>query len=217
MFTGIVEEIGKVVRWQRSTQVCKLTIQCKKVLEDTNLGDSIAVNGVCLTVADLTPDSFTADIMVESLRKTSLADLPINGSVNLERALQVGGRLGGHWVTGHIDGVGVIKEIVPEANSIWYTIELPPSLEKYMVDKGSIAVDGVSLTIAKAESNMVTLSLIPHTAKITILGSKGVGDKVNIEADILGKYVYKMLMDRNEERKTQSEIDLNKLQQLGFI
>lgn len=216
MFTGIVEEIGKVTSWQQGSQTCRLTISCKEVLAGSRLGDSIAVNGVCLTAAHLSRDSFTADILTESLRKTALVQLKTGHPVNLERALQVGGRLGGHWVTGHIDGVGKIADVFRERNSLWYTIELPHGMMDYLVPKGSIALDGTSLTIAKLEDRQVTVSLIPHTAQETILGLKGAGDLVNVETDILGKYVHRF-MSKSEEPKAEDKLSLEKLRSLGFV
>ncbi len=213
MFTGIVEEIGQVIGWKQGPQICQLTIQCSRVLDDARIGDSIAVNGVCLTAASQGDNSFTADIMVESLNKTALKVLKVGSRVNLERALQVGGRLGGHWVTGHIDDVGSISHIRRERNSLWYSIAVPAHLRVYLVPKGSIAVDGTSLTIAKLEGNICVVSLIPHTASATILGQKQPGDFVNIETDILGKYVATML----GREKTSSGITQEKLQQFGFV
>ncbi len=213
MFTGIVLEIGKVVGWKQGPQICQLTIECKQVLEDARVGDSIAVNGVCLTAANIYGNSFTADIMVESLNKTALKQLDVGSAVNLEPALQVGGRLGGHWVTAHIDDIGRITSIVREHNSIWYSIQVPEHLMAYLVPKGSIALDGTSLTIARLDGNSVVVSLIPHTASATILGEKIPGDLVNVETDILGKYVASML---NRDKK-QTGVTMEKLQQFGFM
>ena len=210
MFTGIVEEIGTVTGWKQGPEVCQLTIDCQVVLQDARVGHSIAVNGVCLTAADIREGSFTADILVESLAKTALKKLQVGSSVNLERALQVGGRLGGHWVTGHIDGVGELMAIRRERNSLWYTLELPADLLKYMVPKGSIALDGVSLTIAKLQGNQVVVSLIPHTADQTIFGKRKPGDLVNVEGDVLGKYVYKMLGQGQSEPDGISKETLEK-------
>ncbi len=193
MFTGIVEEIGRIVGWQESSEVCRLTIGCAAVTADARQGDSIAVNGVCLTAASVWQDGFTADILVESLRSTALRLLRVGSPVNLERALAVGGRLGGHFVTGHVDGVGRIQMVTRERNSLWYRLEIPEPLIAYLVPKGSIAVDGTSLTIASLHAGGCTVSLIPHTADATVLGRKGPGDSVNIETDLLGKYVFRKL------------------------
>jgi len=213
MFTGIVEEIGTISRWIKGAEVCQLKVDCTAVLEGTKLGDSIGVNGVCLTVAQLGRDHFTADIMVESLAKTALGTLKTGEQVNLERALQIGARLGGHWVTGHIDGVGTITTIRREKNSLLYQITLPEEVSKISVPMGSIAIDGTSLTIARLTGNDCVVSLIPHTASKTILGQKKSGDLVNVEADILGKYVAKNLQ---KSEVPSAELTLDKLKGYGY-
>ncbi|WP_408954391.1 riboflavin synthase [Natroniella sp. ANB-PHB2] len=218
MFTGIVEEIGKIKKIERGSNSIALTIQANKVLDDVKLGDSIATNGVCLTVTDFTEAEFTVDVMPETLRNSSLVDLKIGQEVNLERALRVGDRLGGHLVSGHIDGVGIIKAKKREDNAVVVTIKPSPEILKYIISKGSITIDGVSLTVAKLETNSFNISLIPHTAQITILGKKGIGDKVNLEVDLIGKYVERMMeFAEEDEVESDSNIDIKMLKDKGFL
>lgn len=218
MFTGIIEEIGRIVGWQESSEMCRLTIGCETVTVDARQGDSIAVNGVCLTAATVWSEGFTADILMESLRASALRELRVGSPVNLERALAVGGRLGGHFVTGHVDGVGRIETVTKERNSLWYRLQIPGPLLNYLVPKGSISVDGTSLTIANLHGGGCTVSLIPHTAAVTVLGRKGPGDSVNIETDLLGKYVYRQLQADNEPPQTSPAGSLTeeRLRNLGF-
>ncbi len=219
MFTGIVEEIGQVSQWRQDSHNCRITVSCRDVLTDTAVGDSISVNGVCLTVSLLHNASFTADVMVESLNKTALIQLGTGSKVNLERALQIGGRLGGHWVTGHIDGVGTIRSVTRERNSLWYEVEVADAVAQWLVMKGSIALDGTSLTVADFRDNICTVSLIPHTAEQTVLGEKKAGDLVNVEADILGKYVHKFMFQGKENLgsgREHSQLSLDHLRKAGF-
>lgn len=192
MFTGIIEEIGTVERLERSAAACTLVIRAKKVLEDTRIGDSIAVNGVCLTVTRMSDSSFCADVMPETLRRSSLGSLSAGGRVNLERAMAANGRFGGHIVSGHIDGTGTIAAMQPEANAVVVTIAAAPSLLHYIVEKGSIAIDGISLTVVSVSHTDFSVSLIPHTGAETTLLSKRAGEIVNLENDIIGKYVEKL-------------------------
>lgn len=194
MFTGIVEEIGRVLELRPG----RLRIAASRVLDGTKIGDSIAVNGVCLTVTSMDGGSFTADVMPETLRRSSLGLLHADSRVNLERAAAVGSRLGGHIVSGHIDGTGVISALRREQNAIWVTISAKAELLELIVEKGSVAVDGISLTVAELGDRSFSLSLIPHTGEATNLLSKHVGDTVNIENDIVGKYV-KRLMQKPEK------------------
>lgn len=218
LFTGLVEEIGRVVRISKGVNSSKVTINAKKVIADTKLGDSIAINGTCLTVVDLDSDSFTVDIMAETLRMGSFGNLKIGSKVNLERALRLGDRLGGHIVSGHIDGTGEIVNIHDEDISTWIEIEVPFNLIRYIVTKGSIAIDGVSLTVAKLGDRSFSVSLIPHTKGETILDYKKEGDIVNIECDLLGKYIERILEKPNKNKNhNQSNIDLNTLQKYGFL
>lgn len=215
MFTGIVEEIGKVQNIKMNTKSSRLTIEGKKILEDIHIGDSISVNGVCLTVTTFNNNTFTADVMNETLTRSSLGELKKGSFVNLERAMPVNGRFGGHIVSGHIDGTGQVRKIEKDDNAIWYNISLENKLMKYVVEKGSIAIDGVSLTVAKVSENEFSVSIIPHTAEETILSHKSVGDIVNIENDIVGKYVDKLITFKNE-KKQESNITMEFLINNGF-
>ncbi|HCD09358.1 MAG TPA: riboflavin synthase [Thermoanaerobacter sp.] len=192
MFTGIIEETGTVKNIIHGT-FTKIVIKCSKVLEGTKIGDSIAVNGVCLTVTNMSNESFVADVMPETMRASNLKDLQIGSIVNLERALQVGRRMGGHIVTGHIDCVGKIIDKRQEKNAFIFKIAINKEFTKYIVRKGSIAVDGISLTVVEDGDDYFTVSIIPHTMLKTTLGYKRVGDSVNIEVDILSKYVEKLI------------------------
>jgi len=212
LFTGIIEEVGHVSRIGGGS----LVIDCHKVLEDVQLGDSIAVNGVCLTVTHFDKSSFTADVMPETVRRTSLAELKKGSPVNLERALTLASRLGGHIVSGHIDSTGEIVKFADEGNAILMTISAGPELLRYIVEKGSVALDGISLTVAKVTDSDFTVSLIPHTREVTNLGSKKTGSPINIETDVLGKYVEKMLQGKREPQQSQSTLTLDFLRENGF-
>jgi riboflavin synthase len=218
MFTGIIEEIGTVKKIQKvSDQAVTMTISSKKILEDVGLGDSISVNGICLTVTHFTSDYFEVDAMPETIKATSLKSLKLGSKVNLERAMAANGRFGGHFVSGHIDATGEIIKKKKDQNAIYYDIEIPNDLTNYVLHKGSITVDGTSLTIFGIEKNVFTISLIPHTAKETILGEKGEGDMVNIECDMLAKYVQKMLINENNDENDKSGISKDFLQNNGFM
>ncbi|PHO06423.1 riboflavin synthase subunit alpha [Thermoanaerobacterium thermosaccharolyticum] len=195
MFTGIIEEIGKVKMIQRG-DITKIAIECEKVLDGTAIGDSIAVNGVCLTVTNVGKNLFTADLMRETLKSSNLGDLKIGSMVNLERALSISGRLNGHIVTGHVDTVGTIVNKNRIMNSNVFKIKIDERYSKYVVSKGSIAVDGISLTVVEALASYFTVSVIPHTELNTILNFKRIGDSVNIEVDILSKYAEKLLLKK---------------------
>lgn len=199
MFTGIVEELGSVRRVLPGSRAGKIVIAAHKVLEGTRTGDSIAVNGVCLTVVALGDDEFTADVMPETLRKTGLGQLKVGDPVDLERAMAADGRFGGHIVSGHIDGTGRIREMRQEQNAVVVSIEAPAHIMKLIVEKGSIAIDGISLTVASVAQASFTVSIIPHTAAETVLLKKRAGDMVNLENDIVGKYVQKLLSDITAE------------------
>lgn len=188
MFTGIVEEVGRVKSLRTRPQAMELTISCSLVLEDVKRGDSISINGVCLTVSEFTQTDFTVDVIPETVKSSTMKDLKTGSKVNLERAMPAMGRFGGHFVSGHIDGVGVIRSVKKEANAVTKSIELEPALMKYMMLKGSIAVDGTSLTIFDVGTNWVKISLIPTTQEDSLLGEKGIGERVNIECDLLAKY-----------------------------
>ncbi|MED4400776.1 riboflavin synthase [Metabacillus fastidiosus] len=214
MFTGIIEEIGRIEKIESASDAIVLTIKAKKVLEDVHLGDSIAVNGVCLTVTSFTGQLFTVDVMPESIKATSLKDLTKGSPVNLERAMAANGRFGGHFVSGHVDGVGKIIKKQPVGNAVYYEIELAEELTETLILKGSITVDGVSLTIFGLEATKVVISIIPHTLSETVLGFKGAGDIVNIECDMLGKYVKKLIS--GQQHNKQSSISKAFLEENGF-
>lgn len=220
MFTGIIEEIGTVTGIQKGAKSAVLTIQAKKVLEDIRIGDSIAVNGVCLTATSYTNDSYTADVMNETLQRSALGQLRIGSKVNLERAMPLNGRFGGHIVSGHIDGTGMIRKIEKDDNAIWYTIAAEERLMRYIIEKGSIAIDGISLTVARRSEEEFAVSVIPHTAKQTILSQKKVGDTVNLENDIVGKYIEQFLQTNhspsNGQNKKESKLTKEFLMMSGF-
>jgi len=192
MFTGIIEERGKVVKVKKKENLLVLTITAQKVLRGTKIGDSIALDGVCLTVTKIKGREFDVDIMLETIRKTTLQYLRPGDSVNLERALKANGRLSGHFVQGHVDGVGTIEKKISGENYSEYKIVVDKSLSPYLVDKCSVCVDGISLTVGAVKANRFSIYIIPHTMEVTALGMKGKSDKVNIETDILAKYIFKM-------------------------
>ncbi|MQY11862.1 Riboflavin synthase [Streptomyces sp. RB5] len=193
MFTGIVEELGEVVAVADLGDSSRFTLRGPVVTDGAGHGDSIAVNGVCLTVVDTEADWFTADVMAETLKRSSLGDLAPGARVNLERPTQLGGRLGGHLVQGHVDATGTVVSREPSDNWTVVTVSLPPELARYVVEKGSITVDGVSLTVVGADDDHFTVSLIPTTLDLTTLGFKQPGDRVNLEIDVIAKYVERML------------------------
>lgn len=215
MFTGIIEEIGEMVRMEAASTSGKIELKADKVLEDTKIGDSIAVNGVCLTVIRLKGDGFVADVMPETLKRSNLGQLSPGSRVNLERAMAMNGRFGGHIVSGHIDGTGTIEKVWREQNAVWYTVRTPGELMRYIVEKGSIAIDGTSLTVAKVTKESFSVSIIPHTLGETILGQKKAGDVVNLENDIIGKYVERFMQPKDQE-KTGGGITKEFLFQVGF-
>lgn len=216
MFTGIVEEIGKVKEITSNQGKTKLQIEAQKVLESTQIGDSICVNGVCLTVERMTPSSFTADVMPETLNRSNLGKLKSGDSVDLERAMRSDGRFGGHIVSGHIDGTGIIKQKREDGNATWITIETTPEILRYIVEKGSIAIDGISLTVADVTDKDFSVSLIPHTGKQTILLQKNIGSQVNLENDIIGKYVEKLINPIPNTSSNKSKLTLDFLKENGF-
>lgn len=193
MFTGIIEEIGAVQAIKQGARSSILTLAGTKIFDDLKLGDSVAVNGVCLTVSTLTGSSFSADVMHETLQRSSLGQLKQGGKVNMERAMPANGRFGGHIVSGHIDGVGTIAEITRDDNAIRYTVRAPREILRFIVTKGSIAIDGISLTVATLTETDFAVSIIPHTARETVLSLRKVGDVVNLENDVIGKYVERFL------------------------
>lgn len=219
MFTGIVEELGKIKKLQVRDGFYKIGIECSKVLEGTKLGDSIAVNGVCLTVNELYDDHFIADVMGETMDRTNLGMLIYGDYVNLERALRFADRLGGHMVSGHIDGTGEIIQIEKELDGTWFTVKAPREILKYIIYKGSIAIDGTSLTVAYVDESGFKVSVIPHTLENTILNYKKVNDIVNLECDLIGKYVEKLLKGQDKKisyEKESSNITMEFLRENGF-
>ncbi|MHB9940886.1 riboflavin synthase [Clostridium sporogenes] len=217
MFTGIVEEVGKISKIEEGKDFLHITIEGSKVLNPLNLGDSVAVNGVCLTVTNFNNSSFTADVMAETLKKSSLKTLSKGSLVNLERAVTLNKPLGGHIVSGHIDGTGEIINIKKEGIATLLEVKTKETLLKYMVSKGSVALDGVSLTLVDIKEKSFTVSLIPHTKEETILMNKNIGYIINIECDVLGKYIYKFMHLKKEEEALKSNINLDFLSKTGFL
>lgn len=193
MFTGLIEEVGTIQSVRHGARSCVLTIGCRTVLEGSQIGDSIAVNGVCLTVTSMGGSYYTADVMAETMNRSSLGQLSTGAKVNLERAMPANGRFGGHIVSGHIDGTGTVQSIEPDDNAVWYTIAAKADLLRYIVEKGSITIDGISLTVAYVDDHCFKVSIIPHTQQVTALHDRKVGDIVNLECDIIGKYVEKLM------------------------
>ena len=216
MFTGIVEEVGVLQAIHKGAHSAILEIRASKVLEDIHLGDSIAVNGVCLTATSFSPTSFTADVMHETLNRSSLAVLRPGSRVNLERAMAADGRFGGHIVAGHVDGVGRVLSTQKDDNAVWYNISAGPEVLRYVVEKGSITIDGISLTVAKVTDTSFSISAIPHTVAVTVLKDRKPGDPVNLETDIIGKYVEKLLTPAPEAAAPASGITRDFLTRYGY-
>lgn len=214
MFTGIVEEMGIVSEISRNKNRSFIKIAAEKVLSDVHIGDSIAVNGVCLTVTKHERNIFYADVMNETLNRSSLGGLKRGSRVNLERAMAADGRFGGHIVSGHIDGTGTVIDIKNDGIAVWYTVSAKPEIMRYIVEKGSIAIDGISLTVAKVTDSSFSVSIIPHTAAQTVLSYKKVGDIVNLENDIIAKYVEKLL---KPPKTADSGVSMEMLAKNGFI
>ncbi|WP_251551827.1 riboflavin synthase [Neobacillus muris] len=218
MFTGIIEEIGTVADIRRAGNSFVLLIKAKTVLEAVHIGDSIAVNGACLTVTSFSNSHFAVDVMPETVNATSLRDLKRGSKVNLERAIAAGGRFGGHFVSGHIDGTGIIKRKQAYENAVYFEIETAHDLMEYIILKGSIAVDGTSLTVFGVGENHFTVSLIPHTLSETVLGIKGAGEIVNLECDMIGKYVGHFLKNASKAKPSKPEgISAEFLKENGFF
>lgn len=215
MFTGIIEETGTIKNIIKGASSFELTISAKEIFSDLRLGDSVAVNGVCLTAKSISSNAFTADVMHETLNRSSLKILKNGSHVNLERAMAANGRFGGHIVSGHIDGTGTISKIEKDGIAVWYTIKAESTVMKYIIEKGSVAIDGISLTVAKVTKNDFSVSVIPHTMANTVLPEKTVGDIVNLENDCIGKYVEK-LMTNETESKTQKGITRDFLAKYGY-
>lgn len=213
MFTGIIEDQGKVTSIKKDANSMEITISTPKIVSDARLGDSIAVNGVCLTITHFNKDEMTVDVMPETVKATTIHELKLGDFVNLERAMSANGRFGGHLVSGHVDGVGTIKSKRPVSNAVYIEIEIAKELLTNCIPKGSITIDGTSLTLFHVTDSSITVSLIPHTYTETILGRKGVGEKVNIETDMLGKYVFHHLKKTEQQG---SNITMDFLRQNGF-
>lgn len=214
MFTGLIEEIGSVRRVVSGAEWGSIAIACKDILPGTKIGDSIAVNGVCLTVTTLQKDGFTADVMAETLRRSDLGALRQGDPVNLERAMAADGRFGGHIVAGHVDGTGTLARKKQEGNAMVLTIAADPAILYEIVEKGSITIDGVSLTVVSVNQEAFTVSIIPHTGAQTILLDKKTGDPVNLETDVIAKYIRRFTTPQKEEKK--SGLTLSFLQENGF-
>lgn len=223
MFTGIIEEIGEIISVKRDFKTYKLLISADKIFDDLKPGDSVAVNGVCLTASDISANVFTADVMPETISRTALGNLKSGSRVNLERAMLLNGRFGGHIVAGHVDGVGTIIGKKQDSNAVRLTISANPRILKYIVEKGSIAVNGVSLTITYADNSSFGVSLIPHTGRETTLLSYNIGTEVNLECDVVGKYIERFInygdsetTDSKDGLMTSGGIDMEFLSRCGF-
>ncbi len=217
MFTGIIEEIGQIESVQKGSKSAVLHIRCNEVLDGTRVGDSIAVNGVCLTVTSMNNRGYTADVMAETLERSSLGSLKSGSRVNLERAMPADGRFGGHIVAGHIDGTGTIVEISKDETAVWYRVRTEPDILRYIVEKGSITIDGISLTVARVSREDFSVSIIPHTQGNTTLADRRTGDIVNLETDIIGKYIEKLLQPKEPEQEQDgSKLTLEFLAENGF-
>lgn len=215
MFTGLIEEIGKVESVVKAAKSSRITIRAKKVLEGVKLGDSICTNGVCLTVTSFDSGRFSVDVMAETMRRSNLRNFSPGNEVNLERALRIGDRLGGHMVSGHIDGMGTLKSLEQEDNAVWITVAAGSEILRYIVEKGSIAMDGVSLTVAYVDEAVFKVSVIPHTKEMTTLLRKKVGDEINLECDMIGKYIETFLTAK-EKAPEKKSMDLAYLREHGF-
>ena len=213
MFTGIIEEIGTIKAIQHGSKSACLTVAAEKVLEDMKIGDSINANGVCLTVVSFNKGAFSADAMPETMRRTNLRDLKPGSKVNLERAMKLNDRLGGHIVSGHIDGTSKIRKIWDEDNAVWFTVDTDKPILKYIAEKGSVALDGISLTVARVDDSSFDVSVIPHTLTVTTMLEKKTGDIVNIECDLIAKYLEKVAGFNRDK----GDITLEFLAEQGFV
>ena len=218
MFTGLIEEVGTIQSVRHGARSCVLTIGCRTVLEGSQIGDSIAVNGVCLTVTSMGGSYYTADVMAETMNRSSLGQLSTGAKVNLERAMAAGGRFGGHIVAGHIDGTGTILSTRKEGNAVWVEVGASAKILRYIIEKGSIAIDGISLTVALLTDYSFSVSVIPHTGEETTLLHKKKGDVVNLENDLVGKYVERLITfpEPEETEKNRQGITLEMLTKYGF-
>ena len=215
MFTGLIEEIGEIKSIQKGAKSARITVNAAKIMSGLKLGDSVSTNGVCLTVTEFNKNSFSVDVMAETIRSSNLGKLKQGSCVNLERALRASDRLGGHIVSGHIDGIGTIVDLSIEENATWVSVETSRDILKYIVHKGSIAIDGISLTVAYVDENIFKVSIIPHTKGETTLVTKKIGDEVNLESDMMAKYIEKLLK-YGEEPKEKKSIGMGFLEENGF-
>lgn len=215
MFTGIIEETGKIESIRRHSLSASLTVSCRRIMEDIHIGDSIAVNGICLTVTSFSGTEFTVDVMPETIDKTSLKQLRNGSVVNLERAMAANGRFGGHIVSGHIDGTGTVLKIQENEIAVIFTVGASRELLDGIVPKGSVALDGISLTVVEVTDTAFSISLIPHTRTVTNMLEKGVGDPINIETDVIGKYVKKYITEPAE--RASDTITMDFLAEKGFM
>jgi riboflavin synthase len=216
VFTGIIEEIGTVSAVRKAEKSLRITIEADKILREAVIGDSISTNGVCLTITKFTNGCFAADVMAETMRKSNLYDLSIGDRVNLESALKVGDRLSGHILSGHIDGMGRIVNFKKEDNAVWVTVAPQDELLRYIVLKGSVAIDGISLTVGYIDQSSFNVCIIPHTKEATTLIKKRTGDHVNIECDLFGKYIEKMFFLKEQIQKKRT-VDMSFLDICGFL
>ena len=216
MFTGLIEEIGEIKSIEKGAKYGKITIKATEIMNGIKLGDSVSTNGVCLTVTEFSKSSFSVDVMAETIRSSNLGKLKPGSKVNLERALRLSDRLGGHIVSGHIDGTGTIMNLSNEGNATWVSVETSQDILKYIVHKGSIAIDGISLTVAYVDENIFKVSIIPHTKGETTLVIKKIGDVVNLENDMMAKYIEKLMKYGNETKEKKS-ISMGFLENNGFV
>ncbi|NIA08325.1 MAG: riboflavin synthase [Nitrospiraceae bacterium] len=217
MFTGIIQGLGTIKTVQHIGQGIVFNIQPDSPLRDLQEGESIAVSGVCLTATDISRGSFSMDVSPETLSRTTLAMLRAGGRVNLERAVRPSDRLGGHIVSGHVDGMGEVIEKRPLSQFTLFTIAIPKELDRYLIEKGSIAVDGISLTVNTCRTGSFSVAIIPHTAKTTTMGLRNLGNKVNIEVDLIGKYIEKLVLTGHSKAEKQTHIDIDLLARNGFL
>ncbi|MDW7668496.1 MAG: riboflavin synthase [Bacillota bacterium] len=218
MFTGLIEEVGEITSVTRRGNSAQITVKAPSILQNSKVGDSISTNGVCLTVTEKTSNTYTVDVMPETMNRSNFKNLKYGSKVNVERALKVGDRLDGHMVSGHVDGLGIIIDFREDDNAVWITLKADKNLLKYIVEKGSIAIDGTSLTVAYVDDQSFKVSIIPHTGEATTLLNKKIGDEVNLECDMVGKYIEKLLNFKKEETKnTNQGLNEEFLKNNGFI
>ncbi|MDY6857000.1 MAG: riboflavin synthase [Thermodesulfobacteriota bacterium] len=216
MFTGLIEDIGTIKNIEKKGNAIRVLIECSLDLTAVRIGDSIAIDGVCLTIVDLLPKAFQVEVSSETIHKTNFKEMKKRRRVNLERAMRLSDRLGGHIVLGHVDGIGKIHEIHKDANSIRMKILVTKSLMRYIIKKGSVAIDGISLTVNECKDDLFGINIIPHTAAHTTLSEKKVGDSVNIENDIIGKYLERFLLKGGNKTESESKINRDFLDKHGF-